>query len=239
MKKNHITISTILLAAVTMLSSCQTSGQAAAGLTGAAIGSTLGSAIGGATGGGYGRYGRYGYYHYNGQGAALGSLIGMGVGAALGVAIQKSAEENERRQYENVQEYNSYEQNSDYNRNYSSNNYTPAPSRLPILISEVTYFDGNGDGYMSKGETLEVETYIENKSNQTLYGVDIVLNTQQSKYVTVSSPLTITLEPRQKIRYSGRIYCRKSKNGRSVPLTITISTGNQTIQSETINLYMK
>ena len=236
MKKNHITISTILLAAVTMLSSCQTSGQAAAGLTGAAIGSTLGSAIGGATGG---HYGRYGYYHYNGQGAALGSLIGMGVGAALGVAIQKSAEENERRQYENYQEYDSYEQNSNYSRNYSNNNYTPAPSRLPVLISEVTYFDGNGDGFMSKGETLEVETYIENRSNSTLYSVDIVLDTQQSKYVIASSPLTITLEPRQKVRYSGRIYCRKAKNGRSVPLTITVSEGNQMAQSETINLYMK
>lgn len=236
MKKNHITISTIFLAAVTMLSSCQTSGQAAAGLTGAAIGSTLGSAIGGATGG---HYGRYGYYHYNGQGAALGSLIGMGVGAALGVAIQKSAEENERRQYENYQDYDSYDQNSNYNRNYSNNNYTPAPSRLPVHISEVTYFDGNGDGFMSKGETLEVETYIENRSNNTLYSVDIVLDTQQSKYVIASSPLTITLEPRQKIRYSGRIYCRKVKNGRSVPLTITISAGNQMAQSETINLYMK
>ena len=236
MKKNHITISTILLAAVTLLSSCQTSGQAAAGLTGAAIGSTLGSAIGGATGG---HYGRYGYYHYNGQGAALGSLIGMGVGAALGVAIQKSAEENERRQYENYQDYDSYDQNSNYNRNYSNNNYTPAPSRLPVHISEVTYFDGNGDGFMSKGETLEVETYIENRSNSTLYSVDIVLDTQKSKYVIASSPLTITLEPRQKIRYSGRIYCRKAKNGRSVPLTITVSAGNQMAQSETINLYMK
>lgn len=236
MKKNHITISAIFMAAVTLFSSCETTGQAAAGLTGAAIGGTLGSAIGGATGGGYGRYG---YYHYNGQGAALGSLIGMGVGAALGVAIQKSAEENERRQYENVQDYDSYEQNSNYNRNYSNNNYTPAPSRLPVIISELTYFDGNGDGYMSKGETLEVETYIENNSNSTLYGVDIVLNTQESKYVTVSSPLTITLEPRQKVRYSGRIYCRKAKNGRSVPLNITISSGNQTAQSETINLYMK
>ena len=236
MKNNHITISTILLAAVTLLSSCQTSGQAAAGLTGAAIGSTLGSAIGGATGG---HYGRYGYYHYNGQGAALGSLIGMGVGAALGVAIQKSAEENERRQYENYQEYDSYDQNSNYSRNYSNNNYTPASSRLPVHISEVTYFDGNGDGFMSKGETLEVETYIENRSNSTLYSVDIVLDTQQSKYVIASSPLTITLEPRQKVRYSGRIYCRKAKNGRSVPLTITVSAGNQMAQSETINLYMK
>lgn len=239
MKKNHITISAILMAAVTLFSSCETSGQAAAGLTGAAIGGTIGSAIGGATGGGYGRYGRYGYYHYNGQGAALGSLIGMGVGAALGVAIQKSAEDNERRQYESAREYRNYEQEPNYSNSYSSNSYTPAPRRLPIHISEVTYFDGNGDGYMSKGETLEVETYIENNSNSTLYDVDIILNTQESKYVTVSSPLTITLEPRQKIKYSGRIYCRKAKHGRSVPLTITISTGKQMAQSETINLYMK
>ncbi len=211
------------MAAVTMLSSCQTSGQALAGLTGAAIGSNIGGAIGASTGGGYSRWG----YHYSGRGAALGSLIGMGVGAALGVAIQKSAENAEMRQYEK------------YEESEPQREYAPAPSRLPVRISEVTYFDGNGDGYLSKGETIEVETYIENISERTLYSVDIVLDTQKSKYVTVSSPLTITLEPHQKVKYSARIFCRKAKDGRAVPLTIGIASGNETAQSETINIYMR
>ena len=87
MKSYIATIVAGFLSSVMLLTSCTSSGQAVAGLTGAAIGSNIGGAIGGASG--------RGYYHYNGQGAALGSLIGMGVGAALGVAIQKSVENNE------------------------------------------------------------------------------------------------------------------------------------------------
>ena len=208
-----------------LLTSCTSSGQAIAGLTGAAIGSNIGGAIGGASGSGY-------YRHYNGQGAALGSLIGMGVGAALGVAIQKSVENSERSYYEGYQE----------GSQYSSNYNTPAPvqPRMSLEITEITYFDGDGDGYMSKGETIEVETYIQNTGNRTLYNLNITLDTQNSKYVTVSSPLTISLEPGQKVRYSGRIYCRRIRHGHDVPLTITISSGNySTIQSETLYLGMR
>lgn len=223
MKSYIATIVAGFLSSVMLLTSCTSSGQAVAGLTGAAIGSNIGGAIGGVSG--------RGYYHYNGQGAALGSLIGMGVGAALGVAIQKSVENNERSYYEGYQDNNSY--SSSYN--------TPAPvqPRLPLSISEITYFDGNGDGYMSKGETIEVETYIKNTGNRTLYNLYITLDTQNSKYVTVSSPLTISLEPGQKVRYSGRIYCRRIRHGHDVPLTITLASGSSVIQSETLYLGMR
>lgn len=223
MKSYIATIVAGFLSSVMLLTSCTSSGQAVAGLTGAAIGSNIGGAIGGASG--------RGYYHYNGQGAALGSLIGMGVGAALGVAIQKSVENNERSYYEGYQD----------NSSYSSSYNTPASvqSRLPLSISEITYFDGNGDGYMSKGETIEVETYIKNTGNRTLYNLYITLDTQNSKYVTVSSPLTISLEPGQKVRYSGRIYCRRIRHGHDVPLTITLASGSSVIQSETLYLGMR
>lgn len=223
MKSYIATIVAGFLSSVMLLTSCTSSGQAVAGLTGAAIGSNIGGAIGGASG--------RGYYHYNGQGAALGSLIGMGVGAALGVAIQKSVENNERSYYEGYQD----------NSSYSSSYNTPAPvqPRLPLSISEITYFDGNGDGYMSKGETIEVETYIKNTGSRTLYNLYITLDTQNSKYVTVSSPLTISLEPGQKVRYSGRIYCRRIRHGHDVPLTITLASGSSTLQSETLYLGMR
>lgn len=224
MKSYIATIIAGFLSSVMLFTSCTSSGQAVAGLTGAAIGSNIGGAIGGASGGGY-------YRHYNGQGAALGSLIGMGVGAALGVAIQKSVENNERSYYED------YQDNSSYSSNY--NNPAPVQPRLPLRISEITYFDGNGDGYMSKGETIEVETYIQNTSNRTLYNLYISLDTQKSKYVTVSSPLTISLEPGQKVRYSGRIYCRRARHGHDVPLTITLASGSSMIQSETLYLGMR
>ena len=210
-----------MLALATLITGCTTTGQTFAGLTGAAIGSNIGGAIGAASGGGYGRW-----HHYNGRGAALGSLIGMGVGAALGVAIQKGAEENERRAYETEDDsYQTVQQR--------------VPERLPVSISGLTYYDGNGDGCMSKGETIEVETYIQNESSQTIYDVDIVLDTQNSKYATVSSPLAITLEPNQKVRYSGRIYCRRVKSGRAVPVTISVASDGRTAQSETLSIYMK
>ena len=224
MKSNIITIVAGFLSSVMLLTSCTSSGQTVAGLTGAAIGSNIGGAIGAATGGRH-------YHHYNGQGAALGSLIGMGVGAALGVAIQKSVENNERNYHEG------YQDNSSYSSNY--NNPAPVQPRLPLRLSEITYFDGNGDGYMSKGETIEVETYIKNTGNRTLYNLYITLDTQNSKYVTVSSPLTISLEPGQKVRYSGRIYCRRIRHGHDVPLTITLASGSSVIQSETLYLGMR
>lgn len=224
MKSNIITIVAGFLSSVMLLTSCTSSGQAVAGLTGAAIGSNIGGAIGAANGGRH-------YHHYNGQGAALGSLIGMGVGAALGVAIQKSVENNERNYHEG------YQDNSSYSSNY--NNPAPVQPRLPLRLSEITYFDGNGDGYMSKGETIEVETYIQNTGKHTLYNLYITLDTQNSKYVTVSSPLTISLEPGQKVRYSGRIYCRRIRHGHDVPLTITLASGGSVIQSETLYLGMR
>ena len=219
------------LSAAILTTSCTSSNQAIAGLTGAAIGSNIGGAIGAASSSGYGHF----RHHYNGQGAALGSLIGMGVGAALGVAIQKSAEDSERTYYES-QTSSSYNIPESYGGSYT----TPAPAySLPLRISELTYFDGNGDGYLSKGETVELETYIQNTSNHTLYNVQIALGTQGSKYVTVSSPLTITLEPKQKVRYSGRIYAKRSRSGSYVPVSINIAVGNNMAQSETLYLEMR
>jgi len=250
MKSRITTVITGFLSASLLLNSCTSSSQAAAGLTGAAIGSNIGGAIGSVTGGSGYYYGPW-YRYYNGQGAALGSLIGMGVGAALGVAIQKSVEDSERRSYESQYD-NSYENSQGYSQQperenqggaYYNNQYGGAynnySDRQSIRISGLTYRDGNGDGYMSKGETLEVETYIKNVSKSTLYNVYISLDTQDSRYAIVSSPLTITLDPGQKVRYSGRIYCRRSKKNRIVPLTVSVSAGNQTVQSETLQLEMR
>ncbi len=249
MKSKLTSIIAGLMTAATLLSSCTSTSQTFAGLTGAAIGSNIGGAIGASSSSGYGRF-----RHYNGQGAALGSLIGAGVGAALGVAIQKSVEAGERRQQETTQDYSSsnsrdsYDYRDSYNSRSTSSYYnnpstyspsSSAANRLPVRISEITYFDGNGDGYMSKGETIEIGTYIQNVSDRTLYDIEIILDTQQSKYTTVSSPLTITLEPRQKVRYSGRIFCCKSKSGKSVPLALSITSGSRQAQSETIYLDMK
>lgn len=231
MKKKIINVYTCLMMAVAVLTtSCTSTSQTFAGFAGASLGSNIGGVIGAASSGRH--------HHYSGQGAALGSLIGMGVGAALGVAIQKSVEEGDRRQTEssmNETYYNAPEQRT-ATRNYKTES-RPVQS-LPVRISELIYFDGNGDGLLSKGETIEVETYIKNTSNHTLRNVQIALDTQQSKYVSVSSPLTITLDPGQKVKYSGRVYGKRARRGQNITLTIRITEGNREAQSETLYVEM-
>lgn len=240
---NNTTLKTLagILATAILATSCTSTSQTYAGFAGASLGSNVGSLIGAATGSGHGHH-----RHYSGQGAALGSLIGMGVGAALGVAIQKSVEEGGRRNRDDAPADNTY----NYAPNQTSTpNHTPKhpttrtetrpATALPLRISELTYFDGNGDGLLSKGETIEVETYIRNTGRTTLHDLHIALDTRQNKHVSISSPLTITLEPGQTVKYSGRIYGKRSRSGHAVPLTILIASAQGQAQSETLYIEMK
>ena len=236
---NNTTLKTLagILAAAILATSCTSTSQTYAGFAGASLGSNVGSLIGAATGSGHGHH-----RHYSGQGAALGSLIGMGVGAALGVAIQKSVEEGGRRNRDDAPADNTYNyapthQNTP--KHPTTRTETKPATALPLRISELTYFDGNGDGLLSKGETIEVETYIRNTGRTTLHDLHIALDTRQNKHVSISSPLTITLEPGQTVKYSGRIYGKRSRSGHAVPLTILIASAQGQAQSETLYIEMK
>lgn len=238
----NIKVLSFVLATSILVASCTSYGQAAAGLTGAAVGSRIGRDIGYIAGGGY--------HGFGGSSSALGSLIGAGVGAALGVSIQNGIERSRERRYEERQnrrhEDNRPVTNEDYQTGGSSSGngqgYSwsrPSASNSFISIDPLTYMDANGDGYLGKGETIEVCTYITNTTNAPLRDINISLSASDLRYVTLSSPLVTTLSPGQKIRYTGRVYCQKTKYNKPVDVSVNVKANGSTLSSEVISIYMK
>jgi len=224
-----IKLASIALAGTLLFSSCETRNQMMGGLVGAQVGSQVGGAVGFLTGHG----------PFRGHNSAMGSLIGAGVGALLGVSVAQSIEDKEQARNNN---YNNsgYNNNSTYNNSgynsYSSGNYDYQTSGGSynsnstysasgnIVISELTYMDTNGDGYISKGETIEVESYITNSSSYPVEDIVIYITTNDEKNYTISPSLTTTLQPGQKIRYKGRVYCNKAKEGQQIRINVNTSS---------------
>lgn len=215
-------ITGLTLAATILISSCTTSYQATSGVTGAMIGSHVGETIGYLTG-----HGRF-----RGENAALGSLIGMGVGTLLGVGIANQVEQNERtnarnRQYDDTPSPRA----NDYDYQTGGGCYNG--NMLATSISDLTYMDADGDGYLSKGETIEVEGFITNTSDTPLQDIVIYLSTNDTKPFTLSPSLTTTLAPGQKIRYTGRVHCNKVR-GKSVCIQLNTTYNSKTSTSNTL-----
>lgn len=218
---------------VSSVSSCTSSFQATSGATGAMIGSRVGEAIGFVSGRG----------HFRGHNAALGSLIGAGVGAALGVGIASHIEKQERQAYdrdeadhrhsaqrsdERVRNNSDYQTGGGYSGNdeFGGNSGYSANSNTAVLsISELSYMDADGDGYFSKGEVCEIEGFIKNNTNTVLNDVVIYLGTDNEKDFSKSPSLTTTLQPGQKIRYTGRICCKKARRGQAVNVNLNVMNG--------------
>ena len=247
MKKNQITCLT--LASALLVSSCTSSYQAAGGVTGAMIGSHVGGAIGALSGHG----------HFRGESAALGSLIGMGIGAILGVGITSQIEEQEReraeaRRNENYDQVNTHNDDGYYDNNVGyqtsggyqgvveNNNYQIAKGSVAstvLTISDISYMDADGDGYISKDETIEVEGYITNTSNSVLRDIVIYLNVNEPKSFSVSPSLTTTLQPGQKIRYTGRVHGKRTRGHTTLGINLNTDYAGKTYTSNTLFVGVK
>lgn len=253
MKKNQFTC--LALAAILLVSSCTSSYQATGGVTGAMIGSQVGGAVGVLSGHG----------PFRGESAALGSLIGMGIGAILGVGISSQIEEQEhaeaRRYEERVQNSTIgnndgyYDNNVGYqtgggyqgtpntqaNSNYEIGNdtYNGAMISTVLSISELSYMDADGDGYISKDETIEVEGYITNTSNSILRDIVIYLNVNNPKAFSLSPSLTTTLQPGQKIRYTGRVHCKRARGIESLGINLNTDYAGKQYTSNSLFVGIK
>lgn len=212
------------LAAALLISSCSSSYQAQGGVTGALIGSRVGETIGFLSGHG----------HFRGENAALGSLIGMGVGAVLGVGIASQIEQGEQIG-QRPKRTDRYDETPDYQT--GSGAYA---GTIPgaVSISDLTYMDSDGDGLFSKNETLEVEGFITNTSNEPLKDIVIFLKSDNTKDVSISPSLTTTLRPGQKIRYTGRLHCKKAHNGKTLSVTLNTFHSGKVNTSGKLNIKM-
>ncbi len=191
----------MVLVIAMMVSSCGSAYQAQSGATGAMIGGHVGEMIGFLSGHG----------HFRGENAALGSLIGMGIGAALGVSVASQIEGRDKAETRRDEEYG---------------NPVSTPSAA-ISLSDLTYMDTNGDGYISKDEIIEVEGFITNTSNSAIPNIVIYLTTNDAKAFIASPSLTTTLQPGQKIRYTGRIHCRKTRGESAAEVQLHTTYANK------------
>ncbi len=228
MKKN--TIACTALASLFLASSCSSSYQASAGVTGAVIGGHVGETVGFLSG-----HGRF-----RGENAALGNLIGMGVGAILGVSVANQIEKNAKAAYNSSHDGDAdYQTSSDadyqtgggagYDEGkHAGDTYRGTSSQSYALhsgleVSDLTYTDSNGDGMLSKNEVIEVESIITNTTDKPMAGVTIWLDVDNVKSCIVSPSLTTSIEPGEKLRYTGRIFCKKARQGGSVTVSLTTS----------------
>lgn len=227
MKKTKITC--LVLAMAMLTGSCTSSYQASGGVTGAMIGGQVGEGVGFLSGHG----------PFRGRSAALGNLVGMGVGAVLGIGITSQIEANERSKYQRGRN-EGYAYNDDYSQGYQTGGGAYAgTTRSPFYISDISYTDMTGDGYISKDETIEVEGYITNTSEHTLENVVIYINVDNSKHLTISPPLTTSLRHGQRIRYTGRVHCKKARRSQSVVVSLNAKSGDRTSSSEKLTIRMR
>jgi uncharacterized membrane protein len=99
--------------------------------------------------------------------------------------------------------------------------------------------DGDGDGYLSKGETIEIEGFITNTTREQLNNIVIYLSTDNNKNCSISPSLTTSLEPGQRIRYTGRIHCKKAKKNQSVSVRLNVAYADKTNTSNPLTIGMR
>ena len=229
MKKTKITC--LILAVAMLTGSCTSSYQASGGVTGAMIGGRVGETVGYLSGHG----------PFRGRSAALGNLVGMGVGAALGIGITSQIEANERAKHQRGKDNGYASDNEYYDQGYQTGGgaYAGVTNSSTLYISDLSYTDMTGDGYISKDETIEVEGYITNTADHPLNDVVIYINVNDTKHFTISPPLTTTLRPGQRIRYTGRVHCGKTRRGRDITVSLNAKYGSKLSSSENLIIRTK
>ena len=246
MKKTCIYITGMAIMASTMLAGCDISSSRnyLGTMAGAEIGGVVGEALGWMS-----------TSRHDGPGKAmLGSVIGTVAGAAIGNSITKDHKEQpevrvgrSNRDYNGVSTYGRSDVDyqtgggySDYNdRNYGNDrNYNggiPA-DRLraggrtysPLTIAGLTYQDEDGDGRISRNETINIIYEVTNTSSQRCDGVELRVDAVGNEKAFALSPATtISMAPHETIRYKAKAFCKSRTSSSTV--TFTVSAGNQTL----------
>ena len=267
MKKNQITCLT--LAAALLASSCTSSYQAAGGVTGAMIGSHIGGAVGALAGHGpfRGESSALGSLIGMGIGAILGVGITSQIEEQERAEARRYEDYEQSRTtsgndgyYDNNVSYQTsgndgyYDNNVSYqtsggyqngnqpvqeNHNYQIGSYNGGVTSTVLSISDLTYMDADGDGYISKDETIEVEGYITNTSNSILRDIVIYLDVNDQKAFSISPSLTTTLQPGQKIRYTGRVHCLRTRGVTSAGINLNTEYAGKTYTSNSLFVGVK
>lgn len=186
MKRNSF----FVLIVATVLAGCSFSSNSnyMGTMVGAEIGGVIGEAIGIAT-------------HNRGPLSAMtGRVIGTAVGAAAGYQITKQADEkrNNKQNDHNISNQSDIEIPGSF---YSNNS--------ALRIVNVSYEDENGDGKISRNETINIIYEVENISERNLNDVELVLTCLTDQNAFMTSPAEkVSIEAGQTIRYKAKAFCK-------------------------------
>lgn len=254
MKKNII----IAVVAVLMLTSCGTyAGSGAA--NGAYFGSILGSAIGGLNGGYRGS--DAGTIIGMAGGALLGAAIGDAQDKAVQRDRQQYLEEKARlkasrdargrqdmkrdfatRSYEESESgydaAGTYDDRIDIDFGDSvpmENTYSVSPGTIvtgpSLVLRNARFYDENGDGIISRGESCDIVFEVFNDGDATAYNVEpTVIETTRNKHILVSPTILVeSIGAHKGVRYTARVVADRMLKDGTARFVIKVVENGRTI----------
>jgi len=193
-------------------------------MAGAEIGGTIGEALGWMS-----------TSRHDGPGKAmLGSIIGTVAGAAIGNVLTspKSKKEAKAKRYDEYSDYNDYSSQrredyndyqtgggyDSYNNNYNSSRQTKknrkdqdnsyAYNNGMLTISKVSYQDEDGDGRISRYETVNVIYEVTNHGQSSANVVLSVDDPENGRHFAFSPSNSVDMRPGETVRYKAKIFCK-------------------------------
>ena len=224
MRRNWIYIVCIALIGSSTMISCDISSSRnyMGTMAGAEIGGVIGEALGWMS-----------TSRHDGPGKAmLGTIVGTVAGAAIGNALTKDnttrttlgRRDNTRdnRRYE--EDYNpgyqiggggNYDGYTNRQNNYAGSSYDGRNSYSFLTISNMSYQDEDGDGRISRNETINIIYEVTNTSKNPVDDVELKIEALDGdKYFAVSPSNTTKIAAGECIRYKAKAFC-KSKPTKS------------------------
>lgn len=195
MRKLLFTLSVLAL----LCTSCATTQNAGAVMTGAAIGNNVGGTIGGLLGDGSG--GRHGAF----RGSSIGSLIGTVAGAVIANEMTKPREEKAPEEV--------------HTHRRPAQSHVQSLNNAQLKIRNIRFIDQNRNHTINSQEVCKIIFEIVNESNRPAHNVvPIVEEVSGMKHIYISpSTMVERLAPHDGIRYTATLESGKRiKDGHAI-----------------------
>lgn len=236
MKNSWINLSLSALLVSTAFSSCSytSSGNYLGTMAGAEIGGVVGEALGWMS-----------TDRHSGPGKAmLGSIIGTVAGAAIGNSITKDRTEEINIGRRNDMDYGNadyqtgggYDSHGTYvpdSRNRSDSKFNGrygngySMGNGDLAISHVTFEDEDGDGRISRNETVNIMYEVTNKGHRTYSDVILKVDVEDdARKFALSPSTTTTIAPGQTVRYKAKAFCKSRTSSGNVTFRVSANSMN-------------
>ncbi len=103
-----------------------------------------------------------------------------------------------------------------------------------IVVRNVTFADGNGDGALSRRESGKVTFEVMNNSGVTIYDVNpIVVETTGNKHIHISPPVRVgSIAPGRGVRYTATVYADSRVKDGMIAIKVAVVQGDREITSQ-------